>query len=188
MIHAAARAAATSGRTVLGVATTSKAVAELEGAGVGAVTIAHLRLDLRTAPLPAGTVLVLDEVSQTSTLDAETVLAAIAACDGGQVWILGDSRQGRSVLAGGLAAELASRAKPTADSRKRRSPSTAVRSTPPTEPPSTSSATGSPPSPNRSGQTAGGSTTPAPPKRPARRWPQQSPTTSTGTAQHRSSP
>ncbi|MFP5373205.1 MAG: AAA family ATPase, partial [Actinomycetes bacterium] len=58
-------------------------------------------------PLQPGTVLVLDEVSQTSTRDAETVLAAVAACPGGQLWVLGDPRQGQPVLAGGLAHHLA---------------------------------------------------------------------------------
>jgi hypothetical protein len=54
--------------------------------------------------------MVLDEVSQTSTRDAEVVLAAVASAPGAQVWVLGDARQDQPVLAGGLAHELAARA------------------------------------------------------------------------------
>ena len=54
--------------------------------------------------------MVLDEVSQTSTRDAEVVLAAVAAAPGAQVWVLGDAKQGQPVLAGGVAHELAARA------------------------------------------------------------------------------
>ncbi len=89
-------------------ATTAKAVAELDGAGVASMTIARLRVTLdRDGPLLPGTVLVLDEVSQTSTRDAEVVLAAVAACPCGQLWVLGDPRQGQPVLAGGVAHHLA---------------------------------------------------------------------------------
>jgi conjugative relaxase-like TrwC/TraI family protein len=108
MVATAARVAGDAGHRVLGVATTAKAVAELDGAGVASMTIAGLRVSLdRDGPLAPGTVIVLDEVSQTSTRDAETVLAAIAACAGGQLWVLGDPRQGQPVLAGGLAHHLA---------------------------------------------------------------------------------
>ncbi len=110
MVHAAAAVAAEAGRPVLGVATTGKAVAELEGAGLPSTTIAHLRIVLTDRPLAAGAVVVLDEVSQTSTRDAEVVLAAVAAAPGAQVWVLGDAKQGQPVLAGGLAHELATRA------------------------------------------------------------------------------
>ena len=109
MVHAAAAAANLAGHRILGVATTAKAVAELAGAGVPGVTVAQLRVDLSHHSLPPGTVVVLDEVSQTSTIDAETVLTAVAECEGGRVWVLGDPRQGRSVRAGGLAAELQAR-------------------------------------------------------------------------------
>jgi conjugative relaxase-like TrwC/TraI family protein len=111
MIHAAATAAVADGRPVLAVATTAKAVAELTEAGLSAMTVARFRLDLRQAPLAPGTVMILDEVSQTSTRDAHTVLAAVAACRGGQLWILGDPRQSPSVQAGGIAAELETRAR-----------------------------------------------------------------------------
>ena len=110
MVHAAAAVVAQAGRPVVGVATTGKAVAELVGAGLPSTTIAHLRTVLADRPFAAGTVVVLDEVSQTSTRDAEAVLAAVAAAPGAQVWVLGDAKQGQPVLAGGLAHELAARA------------------------------------------------------------------------------
>jgi conjugative relaxase-like TrwC/TraI family protein len=106
MVHAAARAAGADGRLVVAVSTTAKAVAELAGAGLPASTIARLRLELERRPLPPGTVVVVDEVSQTSTRDAHTVLAAVAACPGGQLWVLGDVRQAPAVKAGGFATEL----------------------------------------------------------------------------------
>lgn len=103
MLHAAARAAAAGGRPVVAVATTAKAVAELSGAGLDARTIARLRIDLEDGPFAAGTVLVLDEISQTPTDQVEAVLAAVDACPGGQVWVLGDPRQSQPVGAGGIA-------------------------------------------------------------------------------------
>ena len=103
MLHAAAHTAARDGRPVVAVATTAKAVAELAGAGLDARTIARLRLDLANGPLAAGTVVVLDEVSQTPTHEVEAVLAAVDACPGGSVWVLGDPRQSQPVGAGGMA-------------------------------------------------------------------------------------
>ena len=106
MLHTAARAAAADGRPVIAVATTAKAVAELAGAGLDAYTIARLRVDLAAGPLGAGTVLVLDEISQTPTDQVEAVLAAADACPGGQVWVLGDPRQSQPVGASGMADHL----------------------------------------------------------------------------------
>ena len=108
MLHAAARAAAADGRAVIAVATTAKAVAELTGTGLDARTIARLRVDLADGPLEAGTVLVLDEISQAPTDQVEAVLAAADACGGGQVWVLGDPRQSQPVGAGGMADHLES--------------------------------------------------------------------------------
>jgi conjugative relaxase-like TrwC/TraI family protein len=110
MVHAAAMATVADGRPVVAVATTARAVAELAEAGVGASTIARFRVDLDQRPLVPGTVVVLDEISQTSTRDAHAVLAAVAACPGGQLWVLGDPRQAPAVKAGGIAAELDARA------------------------------------------------------------------------------
>jgi conjugative relaxase-like TrwC/TraI family protein len=107
MVHTAARALRAAGRPVVAVATTAKAVGELEAAGLPAMTIARLRIQLTTTPLAPGTAVVLDEVSQTSTGDAHTVLAAVAATPAATVIVLGDPRQAQSVKAGGLAAEIA---------------------------------------------------------------------------------
>lgn len=101
----AASAAEGNGRTVVALATTNKAVAELRAAGLEASTIARWRLD--GAALPEGAVVVLDEVSQVSTRDAAAVLTAVTATSGAALWCLGDEDQGRSVAPGGLAAELA---------------------------------------------------------------------------------
>jgi hypothetical protein len=103
MLHTAAQAATAEGRPVVAVATTAKAVAELDGAGLDARTIARLRIDLTKGPLAAGTIVVLDELSQTSTREVEAVLAAVDACPGGSIWILGDPRQSQPVGAGGMA-------------------------------------------------------------------------------------
>jgi hypothetical protein len=94
MAHVAAGCATTDGRAVIAVATTAKAVAELDAAGLAARTIARFRYDLCDGPLPAGAV----------------VLAAVDACPGGQLWVLGDPRQAPSVKAGGIAAEIEARA------------------------------------------------------------------------------
>ncbi len=110
MAHAAAGCATVDGRQVIAVATTAKAVAELEAAGLPARTIARFRYELIEGPLRAGTVVVLDEISQTSTRDAHYALAAVDACPGGQLWVLGDPQQAPSVKAGGIAAEIAARA------------------------------------------------------------------------------
>ena len=110
MAHVSAGCATTDGRPVIAVATTAKAVAELEAAGLSARTIARLRYDLCDGRLPTGAVVILDEISQTSTLDAHSVLAAVDACPGGQLWVLGDPRQAPSVKAGGIAAEIEARA------------------------------------------------------------------------------
>jgi conjugative relaxase-like TrwC/TraI family protein len=106
-VHAGAVAAARAGRPVLGVATTNQAVGELRAVGIQAVTIARLGIDLDAGRcLRPGTVVVLDEASQTSTVDAEIVLGAVASTPGAQLWALGDVRQAQAVRAGGLAAEI----------------------------------------------------------------------------------
>ena len=104
-IHAAASAASAAGRPVIGLAATNHAAGELRHAGIDAETIARFALD--GARLPAGAVVVLDEVSQVATSDAEIVLEAVAATGGASLWCLGDPHQAQSVRAGGLGAELA---------------------------------------------------------------------------------
>jgi conjugative relaxase-like TrwC/TraI family protein len=104
-VHAAATAASAAGHPVLGLAATNQAAGELLQAGIPAMTIARFALD--GAAVPAGAVVVLDEVSQVATSDAELVLAAVATTPGATLWCLGDPHQAQAVRAGGLAQELA---------------------------------------------------------------------------------
>jgi len=106
-VHAGAVAATAQGRPVIGVATTNQAVSELAGAGIPALTIARLGMEMANGRgLAPNTVVILDEASQTSTADAEVVLETVAATPGAQLWVLGDVRQAQAVGAGGLAAEI----------------------------------------------------------------------------------
>ncbi len=105
-VHTAAVAATAGGLPVLGVATTNQAVAELRNVGIPAMTIARLAIETADRRLEAGTVVILDEVSQTATADAEVVLAAVLEAPGSRLWCLGDVRQAQAVRASGLAAEL----------------------------------------------------------------------------------
>ncbi|MGI8984457.1 MAG: MobF family relaxase [Acidimicrobiales bacterium] len=105
-VHAGAAAATSAGRPVLGLATTNQAVGGLRSVGIGATTIARLRLDLQVRPLAPGTVVILDEISQVATRDAVVVLGAVVNTPGAQLWCLGDPRQSQAVGAGGLGAEL----------------------------------------------------------------------------------
>jgi conjugative relaxase-like TrwC/TraI family protein len=105
-VHAGAAAATSAGRPVLGLATTNQAVGGLRSVGIDATTIARLRMDLAHRPLAPGTVVILDEISQVATRDADVVLAAVVNTPGTQLWCLGDPRQSQAVGAGGLAAEL----------------------------------------------------------------------------------
>jgi conjugative relaxase-like TrwC/TraI family protein len=109
MAYVAARCALADGRPVFAVATTAKAVAELDAAGLPARTIARFRYELGERPLEPGTIVIVDEISQTSTRDAHDVLVAIDRCPGAQLWVLGDARQAPSVKAGGIAAEIEAR-------------------------------------------------------------------------------
>jgi conjugative relaxase-like TrwC/TraI family protein len=104
-VHAAAAAASAAGHPILGLAATNQAAGELRQAGIDAMTIARFALD--GARLPAEAIVVLDEVSQVATSDAEIVLAAVAATSGAGLWCLGDPNQAQAVRAGGLGAELA---------------------------------------------------------------------------------
>ena len=104
-VHSAATAVGAAGHSVVGLAATNQAASELRQAGIDAMTIARFALD--GARLPAGAVVVLDEVSQVATSDAEIVLAAVAATPGASIWCLGDPHQAQAVRAGGLGAELA---------------------------------------------------------------------------------
>ncbi len=100
-LAAAVDAARRAGRPVLAVSTTNQAVGQLRQVGIPATTVA--RFALGHDALPPGCVVIVDEFSQLSTRDAEVVLAAAAACPGGQVWMVGDPLQAQPVGAGGLA-------------------------------------------------------------------------------------
>jgi ATP-dependent exoDNAse (exonuclease V) alpha subunit len=104
-VHAAAVAAVKAGHPIVGLAATNQAAGELRQAGIPAMTIARFALD--STALPPGAVVVLDEVSQVATTDAEIVLAAVAATPDACLWCLGDPHQAQAVRAGGLGAELA---------------------------------------------------------------------------------
>jgi len=106
MIFTAAQAAVADGRVVIAVATTAKSVAKRAETGLAAPTIARLRLDLHHAPLRPGTTVVLDEVSQTSTRDMHTVLAAVAVCPRRAVVGARRPRQAPAAKAGAIATEL----------------------------------------------------------------------------------
>ena len=103
-VHAAALAASRAGHPVVGLAATNQAAGELRQAGIPATTIARFTLD--GAALPPDAVVVLDEVSQVATSDAELVLGAVGAAPGARIWCLGDPHQAQSVRAGGLGDEL----------------------------------------------------------------------------------
>jgi conjugative relaxase-like TrwC/TraI family protein len=103
-IRAAAAAASAAGHPVFGLAATNQAAGELRHAGIEAMTIARFAFGAR---LPAGAIVVLDEVSQVATSDAEIVLSSVAATPGVALWCLGDPQQAQAVRAGGLGAELA---------------------------------------------------------------------------------
>ena len=54
----------------------------------------------------------MDEISQTPTAEVEAVLAAVDACPGGSIWVLGDPRQSQPVGAGGAADQIEQLAAP----------------------------------------------------------------------------
>jgi conjugative relaxase-like TrwC/TraI family protein len=100
-LAAAASVATGSGRPVVAVSSTNQAVEQVRAASLPATTIA--RFALEGAVLEPGTVMICDEVSQLPTREADVLLAAVAACPDGQVWLVGDPQQAQPVGAGGLA-------------------------------------------------------------------------------------
>ena len=104
-LAAAVAAASGSGRSVLALSTTNQAVDQLRQVGIPASTVARFAID--RVVLEAGSVVIVDEFSQLPTREADLVLAAVAACPGGQVWLVGDPLQAQPVAAGGLAPWLA---------------------------------------------------------------------------------
>ena len=104
-MHAAVVAAHHAGLPFVGLAATNQAVDELRHAGIPAATIARFILD--GAHLAPNAVVVLDEVSQVATCDAEIVLDAVVGTAGARLWCLGDPHQAQPVRAGGLGGEIA---------------------------------------------------------------------------------
>ena len=104
-LHAAVRAQLDADRTVIVLAPTHKAAAELRANGIHAQTVARFLTHLHDARSPSTTV-VIDEISQLGTRHAAAVVAAVAATPDAQLWCVGDVRQTQSVAAGGLAVEI----------------------------------------------------------------------------------
>jgi hypothetical protein len=86
-----AHLAMTGGRDAIGLATTNQGVAELERVGIPALIIAMMRAEART--LRPGTIVILDEVSQVATADAEVIAWAVVATPGASLWCAGDAAE-----------------------------------------------------------------------------------------------
>ncbi len=114
---AAREAWAASGYRGIGVATARSASGELADAGVPSTSIAALLIRTRElaeqgiAPLPRGTVIVVDEASTTSTPDAAALAALAEGCEGKLVMI-GDPNQIGAVGPGGLYGHLTDETEP----------------------------------------------------------------------------
>ncbi|MDP9276678.1 MAG: relaxase domain-containing protein [Actinomycetota bacterium] len=117
-LAAAAQAWEAQGYDVIGVATARTASGELADIGVPSTSIAALlnRAAERRAdgaqPLARGTVIVMDEASTTSTLDAAALAELVAGCEGKLVAI-GDPRQIGAVGPGGLFGHLTQAIEPS---------------------------------------------------------------------------
>lgn len=101
----AVEAARLAGQPLLALSTTNQAVDQLRQVGIPAATVA--RFAIEQSVLEAGCIVIVDEFSQLPTREADIVLAAVAACREGRVWLVGDPLQAQPVAAGGLAAWLA---------------------------------------------------------------------------------
>lgn len=110
-VSAAQEAWEAAGVPVIGCATARTAALELKAVGLRSTTIRRLLdlTDLRRAegnqPLPAGTVIVLDEASMTSTFDMEALRLLALEC-GGKLVAIGDPRQIDAIGPGGTYAYL----------------------------------------------------------------------------------
>jgi hypothetical protein len=98
-LRAAAEVATRSAHPVVALATTNQAVAELQKSGLDASTVS--RFALNGGVVQAGAVVIVDELSQVPTVEADLVLSAVAGCEGAQVWLVGDPLQAQPVRAGG---------------------------------------------------------------------------------------
>ncbi len=105
-LRAAARAQQDAERSLVVLATTHKAVGELRAVGLDAQTIAGFLAHRQDEPLPAGTTVVVDEMSQVGTRHAAALLAIVVPSRDAQLWCVGDAHQGQSVAASGLVSEL----------------------------------------------------------------------------------
>lgn len=94
------------GHEVRGVATARTASAELQDAGVPATSIRALLMNIEdwesrgVEPLPAGTIILMDESTTTQTDDMAELAAAVARC-GGKLVAIGDPKQIGAVGPGG---------------------------------------------------------------------------------------
>ena len=102
-LAAAREAWQAAGHPVLGVATARRAAAELQdGAGIRSTSTFALLADLRTRgqPMPARSVLVVDEAGMVPTREIAELVDAVLAVDG-KVVLVGDHRQLPELQAGG---------------------------------------------------------------------------------------
>lgn len=106
-LAAAKEAWAAAGVPGIGVATSRNASGELKDAGIPATSITKLLIGAEEAvaagraPLPPGTVIVMDESSTTSTMHAAALAELVERC-GGKLVTIGDPRQIGAVGPGGL--------------------------------------------------------------------------------------
>lgn len=104
-VGAYADAVQTAGHHVVGVATSATAARrlgeELTGAWSGTIAMMRHQLDTYEAPLPEGTVIVVDEASMVSTRDLAWLVPQAELCDG-KVVLVGDPKQLPSIDSGGL--------------------------------------------------------------------------------------
>jgi conjugative relaxase-like TrwC/TraI family protein len=124
-LKAAREAWSEAGVRGIGVATARSASGELADAGVPSMSITALLIRCEEArsrghrPLPAGTVIVMDESSTTSTPHMAALVELVEEC-GGKLVLIGDPRQIGAVGPGGLYGRLTTIAEPAVLTQIRR--------------------------------------------------------------------
>ena len=124
-LAAAQEAWAAAGIRGVGVATARSASGELSDAGVPATSVTHFLIqtgelsERGIAPLPRGTVIVVDESSTTPTPDMAALANLAEGCDGKLV-LIGDPRQIGAVGPGGLYGNLTNEIEPVVLTQVRR--------------------------------------------------------------------
>jgi len=124
-LAAAQEAWAAAGIRGVGVATARSASGELSDAGVPATSVTHFLIqtgelsERGIAPLPRGTVIVVDESSTTPTPDMAALADLAEGCDGKLV-LIGDPRQIGAVGPGGLYGNLTNEIEPVVLTQVRR--------------------------------------------------------------------